>query len=413
VSRPALTTGLMTLAYMVNYMNQGIVLVVAEQLKADFALTDAQLGSVIGLSYMLFSAVGAVPLGRLADLHPRGVVVGLSLALMGVATAVTAAVQGFWSLITLRAVAGAGDAGVLPGAVSMITDHVGSARRPFALSVFNAGASVGAIIVYFFVGHIAQQHGWRTAYWCVGLLGVVVGLAVGAALRDPPRAPAAQMGARDSVHAFLRLSRIKPYWHIVAALIALGMTSSATWNWVSPVLQRTYGFSMAEAGALLGLGAGIATALGSVFFGSWASRLRVRSASAPARVAAAMQLLSAVCLVCGLSTDSVPWMSTFIIAGFFFAGSGMVIVFSTLQEVVPADSRGLAVGAAVLLFSLLGQGLGPLITGVATDCFASYYGGNALRVVMQMAAIAGTAWVCVHLLIVANALVGAAKVEAA
>ena len=91
----------------------------------------------------------------------------------------------------------------------------------------------------------------------------------------------------------------------------------------------------------------------------------------------------------------------------------MVIVFSTIQEVVPADSRGLAVGAAVLLFSLLGQGLGPLITGVATDYFAPYYEGNALRVVMQMAATVGTAWVCVHLLIVSRSVVGAAKVEAA
>jgi MFS family permease len=404
VNRPALVTALMALAYVVNLMNQAIVLVVAEQLKADFTLTDAQLGTVIGLSYMLFSALGALPLGRVADLYPRSVVVGLSLALMGVATTATSIVQSYWSMIIMRAAAGTGDAGVLPGAVSMISDHVSPAKRPLALSVFNAGGSIGAVMVYVLMGFVAQNYGWRTAYFWVGLLGIVTGLFISLALSDRSRQSTVRTLEANSLKTLTQLLRVRSFCHIVLAFIAFGMTSSATWNWISPVLQRTYSFSVAEAGTLLGLGAGVATAMGSLFYGAAASRLRMHNASLPTWAAAGMQLLSATCLVSGLSMGSIPLMAALIIGGYFFAGSGMVVVFSTIQEIVPAHSRGLAVGFAVLLFSLLGQGLGPLITGAAADYFTARHGSDSLRQVIQLAMIAGTAWICLHLLTVARAL---------
>jgi MFS family permease len=100
-------------------------------------------------------------------------------------------------------------------------------------------------------------------------------------------------------------------------------------------------------------------------------------------------------------------MMALIAAGYFFAGAGMIVVFATIQEVVPADSRGLAVGFAVLLFSLLGQGLGPLVTGVATDSLTAEYGSEALRLVMQLAMFAGTVWICTHLVLVARSLAAA------
>ncbi len=399
-----LVTALMTLAYAVNFMNQGIILVVAEQIKVDYALTNSQLGFVLGLSYMLFSALGALPLGRVADVHSRSLVVGMSLALMGLATAFTSLVHSYWQLIVFRAFAGTGDAGVLPGAVSMINDRVPATRRPLALSVFNAGASVGALFVYLFMGHVAQRYGWRQAYLWVGVLGVVVGFAVHLALPDRHASVAMSESSSGSIKAMLRLLAIRPYLHIVLAFIALGMTSSATWNWISPVLQRTYGFSVAQAGTLLGLGAGISTVMGSLFFGVLASRLRQRSVAGPAWVAVCMQIGAAACFTIGLSFDSAWSMMTCVAAGYFFAGAGMVTVFSTIQEVVPRDSCGMAVGFAVLLFSLLGQGLGPLVTGVATDAFTAAFGNDALRVVMQIAMLIGTAWICIHLVSVARVL---------
>lgn len=406
LQRPAgavFVTALMTLAYAVNFMNQGIVLVVAEQIKIDFALSNSQLGIVIGLSYMLFSALGALPLGRIADLKSRSLVVGLSLALMGIATAFTSVVQSYWQLITLRAVAGTGDAGVLPGAVSMIRDHVPVARRPLALSVFNAGASVGALLVYLSMGAVAQAYGWRTAYFCVGILGLIAGALIAAVLPDRLRDAASQPLELSSLHGIRRLLQIPAYVQIVLAFIALGMTSSATWSWVSPVMQRTYGLSVAEASLMLGVGAGVATVLGSLFFGMLASRLRRRNAAAPVRAALAMQVAGAVCFIAGLSSDTGPLAMTLIAVSFFFAGAGMVVVFATIQEVVPTQT-GLAVGLAVLLFSLCGQGLGPLVTGAATDHLTSAYGNDALRMAMQIAMILGTLWISFHLARVAGAL---------
>lgn len=397
---PVLVTGLMALAYAANFMNQGIVLVVSEQIKVDFDLSNAQLGFVLGLSYMLFSALGAVPLGRIADLHSRSMVVGLSLTFMGIATALTSMVQSYWSMITLRAMAGTGDAGVLPGAVSMISDHVPVARRPLALSVFNAGASVGALFVYVCMGFVAQHYGWRTAYLWVGLVGALVGMVVNLALPDRKSGSAAHTGGGNWIGTTASVLRIVPYRQIVLAFVALGMTSSATWNWISPVVQRSYGFTVAEAGTLLGIGAGTATLLGSLFFGLVASRFRQRTSVGPLWLAVFMQLCVAGCFISALSSSGSWPMMLLIAAGYFFAGAGMVVVFSTVQEAVPAQSRGLAIGFAILLFSLVGQGLGPLITGIATDSLIAAHGNDALRVAMQYAMVVGTVWVCTHLMLV-------------
>lgn len=399
-----LVTALMTLAYAVNFMNQGIILVVAEQIKIDYALSNSQLGFVLGLSYMLFSALGALPLGRVADLRSRSLVVGMSLAVMGIATALMSVAQSYWQMITCRALAGAGDAGVLPGAVSLINDHVPVTRRPLALSIFNAGASVGALFVYLCMGYVAEHYGWRTAYLWVGVLGAVVGIGLNLVLSDRHSGVVVHPSEGNTIRAMAELLRIRPYCHIVLAFIALGMTSSATWNWISPVMQRTYGFSVAEAGMLLGVGAGAATILGSLFFGVLAARLRKRSVVGPLWVSMCMQLGVAFCFIGGLSSDDALVMMPCIAAGYFFAGAGMVNVFTTIQESVPSDRCGLAVGLAVLLFSLLGQGLGPMITGMATDSLTAEFGNDALRIVMQLAMAAGTIWVCTHLMLVVRSL---------
>lgn len=389
-------TSFMTCAYAVNTMNQAVVLVVAQQIKVDLSLSDAELGLILGLSFMLFSAIAAIPLGRIGDLFARHLVVGGLLTVMGVASALTAFVSQFLPLVLLRCMAGTADAGIMPSAASWIGDAAGPQRRTLALSVFNAGAAVGAFASYFGLGILAEAFGWRVAFLTVGILAVLVGLLVAFVL-PPDARPVKPPTDRQFLLEHLQcLASNGAYRQIVLVFIAAGFTSAAGWGWVSPLLQRSYGFSLSEAGALLGVGFGIAMAAGSLVFGMVMTRFGGNRPSAKLWVALVMQASSATCLILALACDGLL-LRGLIITALFFAGGGMVVVLETIQFVVPKELRSLAIGVALLLFSLFGQGLGPLATGVLSDTLGSIFGIDALRYVIQSCVGLGSVWVCIHL----------------
>lgn len=192
---------LFVLVYVFNFIDRQILAVLAERVKADLALTDEQLGFLLGTSFAVFYAIFGIPLGRVADLGHRRNLVATGLALWSSMTALSALARSFWSLSIFRFGVGIGEASASPAIYSLLFDYFQSRWRTTAIAIYSGGAFLGAGIgmvagaqivdAWEAAFPIAQQaplqmQGWHAALLAVGLPGLLLAVLL-LTVKEPPR----------------------------------------------------------------------------------------------------------------------------------------------------------------------------------------------------------------------------------
>ncbi len=162
---------LLVLVYVFNFIDRQILSILAEDIKRDLDLTDAQLGFLYGTAFAVFYALFGVPIGRLADNWVRTRLLSFGLTLWSGMTALSGLAGSFTQLSLARIGVGVGEATAGPSAYSMISDWFPKARRATALSIYAAGLYLGGG-VSLLIGAVVVK-GWNTAYPGGGPLGLV------------------------------------------------------------------------------------------------------------------------------------------------------------------------------------------------------------------------------------------------
>ncbi|MCZ0953242.1 MAG: MFS transporter, partial [Rhodospirillaceae bacterium] len=80
---------LLTVAYVVSFVDRYILSLLIEPVKADLGLTDFQIGLLLGPAFGIFYATMGLPLGYLADRSRRTWIVSAGIAIWSVATALS------------------------------------------------------------------------------------------------------------------------------------------------------------------------------------------------------------------------------------------------------------------------------------------------------------------------------------
>jgi MFS family permease len=178
---------LLVLAYTLSIADRMILSILFPNIKAEFGLSDAQLGLLGGFSFALFYATLGIPIARLADRYSRKMIIVVSLAIFSLMTALSGWAAGLISLFVFRIGVGIGEAGVNPASHSMIADYFPAHRRAFAMAILMLGANVGMILGFAAGGVIAEHYGWRIALMSVGFPGLLLAFVFVWLLREPPR----------------------------------------------------------------------------------------------------------------------------------------------------------------------------------------------------------------------------------
>jgi MFS family permease len=171
----------------VSYLDRVCISMTAPFMQKDLGLSDAQLGLVFSaftLAYALFE----IPAGWLADRFGPRLMLTRVVVWWSLLTAITGLTGGFVSLLVVRFLFGAGEAGVFPGLSRVFSRWFPADWRGNAFGLAVATALLGGALTQKLTAHLlGALHGdWRMIFF----LYAVVGLAWAAAwfwwFRDEP-----------------------------------------------------------------------------------------------------------------------------------------------------------------------------------------------------------------------------------
>ena len=175
--------GVLVLVYVFNFIDRQILSILAEEIKADLGITDAQIGFLYGTAFAVFYAVFGIPLGKLADVWTRKSLISVGLGFWSLMTALSGTARNFGTLAVFRFGVGVGEASATPAAFSMLSDHFPPKLRATALAIYSSGVYIGAGLGILMGGVIVDVWkdwypdpslapfglaGWQAAFFAVG-----------------------------------------------------------------------------------------------------------------------------------------------------------------------------------------------------------------------------------------------------
>lgn len=292
--------GLLTVVYVFNFLDRQILSILAERIKADLNLTDAQLGFLYGTAFAVFYALFGIPLGRLADVWVRTRLIALGLALWSFMTAASALARNFSQLTLARIGVGIGEASASPAAYSLLSDYFAPAERASVLALYSGGIYIGAGLGLGIGGLIVDRwdaafpigtapfglRGWQVAFLAVGLPGLPLALWV-YTLREPLR------GQSEGVtEPLVYADPLREFWRELRAVLPpFGLLQLIAEGAKARAIAVNLSSAAAAAAATLGMvrwfgtpAQWIALGVGAYATVSWAQLLARRDAEAFAAI---------------------------------------------------------------------------------------------------------------------------------
>jgi predicted MFS family arabinose efflux permease len=357
-----------------NFADRAVFAVLAQSMKVDLKLTDFQLGLAQGLAFAgLYSLLG-IPFGWLSERFNRIRIVAVATAIWSFSTVFCGMVQNFAQLIFARSGVGLGEAGFVPGGSSLVADHFPATRRASAMSIVMLGTPVGTFLGSIIAGWAAEAWTWRTAFYVLGLPGLVSAVFIWFVLREPPR------GLVDNVprspkpppnlRAFWSQLLHRPAFRYViigGALAGFGMTSISAF--LAVFLARVHHLPMREAGALYGTISGASIAIGLIIGAFSSDWLAQRDKRWSAWIAMLGLSIAPLIYFFALRIQEKP-LATVVLT----AAAAVLLLFygptlGMIQNLLEPKMRATGVALFTTLYTAFGAGLGPTFVGFISDRF--------------------------------------------
>ncbi len=164
--------GLLFFATTINYVDRGVLGVLAPQLQETIGWTDTQYGD-INAAFSLAYALGFLLMGRIIDLVGTRIGYAIALVVWSLAAASHALARTPFGFGLARFALGLGEAGNFPAAIKTTAEWFPRRERAFATGIFNGGSNVGAVLAPLLVPAIALRWGWQAAFVATGLIGLI------------------------------------------------------------------------------------------------------------------------------------------------------------------------------------------------------------------------------------------------
>jgi len=154
----------------ITLLDRICISVAGSQIETDLGLSSSQWGWILG-SFALAYGIFELPSGALADrIGPRRVLTRIVLW-WSAFTSLTGIARGFSSLLAVRFLFGAGEAGAYPCGAASVVRWFPRGENGRAQSIIWMGGRLGGALTPLLVVPIMQLFGWRVAFLAFGFLG--------------------------------------------------------------------------------------------------------------------------------------------------------------------------------------------------------------------------------------------------
>ena len=386
-----------------NTIDRQAMTILGAPIKAEFHLTDSQVG-LLGLVYGIIFAIGAAPLAALAERSSRRAVIAGCMALFSAATAMCGLATSFAMLLASRLGVGVGEAGTTAPSLSLIADSYPRERRTFALSIFSVASKPGGFIAFLAGGWIAVWLGWRATFLILGVPGLAIAASAWLFVREPlpgtsdGSAPVVRPAPATIRECLAYLRHVPSFWHVLIgnglwSLFALGLVF-----WMPHYLTRSFGVSVGMIGTLLAFYTLFVGASGVLLVGWITQRLQRRDIRWVLRVLVIAALVAVPFLWLMLTTRSPLFAALSVLPVVFIYSANIGPSSAVTQALVPPRLRTVTVSLTQVVLGLLGLGLGSFLPGVLSDALKPRFGDLSLRYSLLCFSLLWI-WAAVHFLL--------------
>ncbi len=339
-------------------------------LKAEFALSYAELGLLMSVFFVVSCIVQAAS-GFLVDRIGARPVLFVGVGLLALSAIVLSQSNGYTLLMLGAVIAGCGNGVFHPVDYTLINHKVSVPRLPYAYSAHGVTGYLGWAVAPVFMAGIAALADWRIALLCAAVLETLILLVLwlnrsdliddaqhrrasaikAAEEANPGRAP-------QSAFAFLKLTSVWLCWLFfffsMIAMAGIQSFAPSALNQLYAIPVTTGNFSI----TLMALG----SAAGMIVGGIMAAKLKM-----PDRIVGTCLF---ACAVIGLLIGA-EFVTAALVPGFFFMiGCGLGIAAPSRDMMIrSATPQGVSGSVYGIVYSGidLGAAVGPLLFGILLD----------------------------------------------
>ena len=329
------------------YLDRYCISQAAPLIEKDLGISHADMGLVFG-AFTLSYAVFEYWTGHLGDKYgSRGVMTRI-VVWWSFFTALTGAVTGFWSLILVRFLFGAGEAGALPNSARVLKHWFPESVRGRIQGFVTTFMMVGGAAAPFASQQLFNVFGWRWSFVLFGIIGLMWSIAFYLWFRDTPKehpsaneaerrliagtidpdlpphieseamAPdLAEVTAPQDPHPAMPWELVlhnRNVWLLAFAMATMSAVAYALLSWYPTYLQEARGVTKDNSGILASLV--LATGAIGTMLGGWLNdwTLRVTGSQRWGRTLQSLvgTVLCAIGILLGVSADSLAWSAIFI-----------------------------------------------------------------------------------------------------
>jgi MFS family permease len=376
-----------------DYMSRQVLNAVFPIVKAEWGLTDTQLGSLSGVVALLVGLL-TFPLSVAADRYGRVKSIIVMALIWCLATLGCALSNNYGEMLAARFFVGVGEAAYGSVGIALILSIFPAHMRSTLTGAFMAGGAIGSILGVSLGGVISMHFGWRWSFGAMAIFGLVL-VALYRALvfekrlgGDAAVKPADNAGQMD-LRRLLRVLFGTP--SVRLAYLGSGLQlfiMAAMVAWIPSYLNRYYNLPAGKAAAMAGLFI-LSGAIGMVVCGIITDKL---ARNAPGRkwwIATAYSLTSGILLLVAFQLPFGMQQLVMIGAGMFLVAGVSGPAGAMVGNLTPALIHSSAFATLTLANNLLGLAPGPFLTGVIADRIGL---NGAMQIIPLIAVAAGTAF---------------------